>query len=186
VPQDSERKNAAIIVEEGFEIFVRATTLEHNFHVVFDFSLIWRGLLHIDHRAGVDERVFGEGLSRGQSDSFVVVEATSELISFNNAEDTGVNVNVAANREVTPGVGVGRGVWLGDKVALKEDTLRDARVLNAALDDVEGVILEVVEHDALADTVILVGVLDNGFLEVGVEFEHLKKTVGERRLKNIN
>jgi hypothetical protein len=38
---------------------------------------------------------------------------------------------------------------------------------------VHGVILEVVENGALTETVVLIGVLNNGLLEVSVEFKNL-------------
>ena len=59
-------------------------------------------------------------------------------------------------------------------MSLKEDALRDTRVLNTWLDDVESVILEIVVQDALSNSEVFVGVFDNGFLEVDIEFKHLK------------
>jgi hypothetical protein len=38
---------------------------------------------------------------------------------------------------------------------------------------VKGVVLEVIEHDALAEAVVLCGVFNDGLLEVGVEFKDL-------------
>jgi hypothetical protein len=58
-------------------------------------------------------------------------------------------------------------------VALKENTLRDTRVFDAGLNNVHGVILKVVENNALAETIVFVRVFDNGLLEVGVELENL-------------
>ena len=42
------------------------------------------------------------------------------------------------------------------------------------LNDVEGVIIKVVEDDALSDSEVLVGVLNNWLLEIGEEFKNLK------------
>ena len=69
------------------------------------------------------EGVLGKGLGGGKLNAFVSVEATSEVVTVNNAEDTGIDVDRAANCEITPGVKVGRAVGLGDKVALKENSL---------------------------------------------------------------
>ena len=41
----------------------------------------------------------------------------------------------------------------------------------------DGVVVEVVVEDALADPVVLVGVFNNWLLEVGFEVKHLKVTV---------
>ena len=59
-------------------------------------------------------------------------------------------------------------------MSLKEDALRDTRVLNTWLDDVESIILEIVVQDALSNSEVFVGVFNNGFLEVDIEFKHLK------------
>ena len=59
-------------------------------------------------------------------------------------------------------------------MSLKENTLRDTRVLNTWLDDVEGIILKIVVEDALSNSEVFVGVFDNRFLEVDIEFKHLK------------
>jgi len=58
-------------------------------------------------------------------------------------------------------------------VALKENTLRDTRVFDAGLNNVHGVVLKVIEDNALAETIVLVGVFDNRLLEVSVELEYL-------------
>ena len=57
---------------------------------------------------------------------------------------------------------------------LEEDALGDSRILNSALDNVNGVIIEVVVKNALADSVVFVGVFHDWFLEVNFEVEHLK------------
>lgn len=61
-------------------------------------------------------------------------------------------------------------------MALEEDALGHTCVLNSRLDDVQGVVLEVVVDDACADTIVLVRVLDDWLLEVSVELEHLKES----------
>lgn len=53
--------------------------------------------------------------------------------------------------------------------------MRDSRVLDAGLNDVEGVIIEVEVDDALPDTVVLRRVLNDGLEEVGLEVEDLQK-----------
>jgi hypothetical protein len=47
--------------------------------------------------------------------------------------------------------------------------LWDSGVLNSWLDDVDGVIVKVVVDGALSDSVVLVGVFHNWFLEVSTE-----------------
>ena len=60
---------------------------------------------------------------------------------------------------------------------LEEDTLGDSRILNSALDDVNGVIIEVVVKNALADSEILIRVFNNWFLEEDFEIKYLRKRV---------
>jgi hypothetical protein len=58
-------------------------------------------------------------------------------------------------------------------VSLQEDALWDTRVLNSWLNDVDGVVIEVVIDDALPQSVVLVGILHNWLLEITVEAKHL-------------
>jgi hypothetical protein len=124
------------------------------------------------------EGVSGEGLSSTESNSGGGVERASEFIAVNNAENAAVHVKISTNGEVFPGVVVSRSVrgfgWgLGDDVAFEEDALGDSSVFNTGLNNVHSVIFEVVEYNALTEAIVLVSILNNGFLEVGVEFEYL-------------
>jgi hypothetical protein len=58
-------------------------------------------------------------------------------------------------------------------MTLKEDALGDTGVNNTWLNNVEGIVFEIVEDDTLADSVVLVGVFNDWFLEVTFEFEYL-------------
>lgn len=59
-------------------------------------------------------------------------------------------------------------------MTLKENTLGDARVLDAGLEDVNSVVLKVVVDGALAETVVLGGALNDWLLEVGSEVKDLE------------
>ena len=54
-----------------------------------------------------------------------------------------------------------------------ENSLRNTRILDSWLDDVDGIIVKIVVNDALSDSVILIRVLNNWFLEVTVEAQYL-------------
>jgi len=58
-------------------------------------------------------------------------------------------------------------------MTLKEDALGDTGVNNTGLNNVEGIVFEIVEDDTLADAVVLVGVFNDWFLEVTFKFEYL-------------
>lgn len=58
-------------------------------------------------------------------------------------------------------------------MSFQKDALWDTRVFNSWLDDVDSVIVEVVVDDALSNSVVFVGILDDGFLEVAVEAKDL-------------
>lgn len=60
-------------------------------------------------------------------------------------------------------------------MALQEDALGNSRILNLSFQNVQRVVLEIVVDGALAETVVLVGTLDNWLLEVGTEVENLIK-----------
>lgn len=59
-------------------------------------------------------------------------------------------------------------------MSFQEDALRNTSVLNAGLDDVESIIFKVVVEDALSDSEVFVGVLNNWFLEINIELKYLK------------
>jgi hypothetical protein len=59
-------------------------------------------------------------------------------------------------------------------VSLKEDSLRDTTVFNSVLKDMESIVVKIIINSALADTVVLGGILHNGLLEVGLEVQNLK------------
>ena len=180
LPQDVEAKDVAVVVEELLKTTVRATTLQLHLNVVLDFGLIGRSLLHVDHRTGSRVRIIRVALWGANIVSLVGVVSLSELIALDDAEDTAVDVEVHSEAEVDPIVVAGA-VGLGDLGTLQEDALRDTRVGHARLKDQEGVVIQVEVNDALADTVVLVGVLDDGLLEVSVELQHLyiQETVRE-------
>ena len=55
-------------------------------------------------------------------------------------------------------------------MAFEENALGNSRVSNSGLDDVNSVILKVVVDDAFPDAIVLVGVFNHRFLEVGFKF----------------
>ena len=42
------------------------------------------------------------------------------------------------------------------------------------LNDVDGIIIEIVEDNALSNSEVLIGILNHWFLEITVEFKYLK------------
>jgi hypothetical protein len=64
-------------------------------------------------------------------------------------------------------------MWVWEFVPLQEDSLWDTRVLNSWLDDMDGVIIKIVKENALSNSVVFVGVLNNWFLEITLEGENL-------------
>jgi len=172
-PKDVEREDLTVILEEAVEVLVWATSLEHDLDIVLVLSKIGRILLHRDHCASLGERIVGIALSAIQSNSFVGVEPAGEVISIHNTENAAVDVEVDSDVKVAPSIGL----WLEtrdqDLVALEEDALGNARVLNLVFEDVQGIVIEVVEDCALADAVVLVGALNNGLLEVAFEVQDL-------------
>ena len=61
-------------------------------------------------------------------------------------------------------------------MSFHEDSLRDTRVLDSWLDNVNGVIVEIIVNNAFSDSEIFVSILNDWFLEVSVEFENLYKS----------
>jgi hypothetical protein len=88
-------------------------------------------------------------------------------------ENAFIEVNVDADIEVFPGVGLDA-AGFGDEVALEENALGNSGVGDTRLQNVDGVVLQVVIQSALTQTVILVLVLNDGLLEVHREVQNLQ------------
>jgi len=58
-------------------------------------------------------------------------------------------------------------------VSLHEDSLWNSGVLNSWLDNVDGVVIEVIEDGALSKSVVLIGVFNNWLLEISGETQNL-------------
>jgi len=65
-------------------------------------------------------------------------------------------------------------VWVRELVSLEEDALGDSRVLHSGFDDVDGIVVQVVVGDTFSNSVVFVGVLNDGLLEVSIEAKNLK------------
>ena len=146
-----------------------------NFYVVLHLSLIWWSLFEVDHGSGVSEEVLWVAFWGAKSNTFVGEESPGKVIAVNDSEDSLVHIEVDANIEVLPDVVFRLVLWVWELVSLQEDSLWDSRVLNSWLDDVDGIIVKIVVNDALSDPVVLIGVLDNWFLEVTMESQYLSK-----------
>jgi hypothetical protein len=121
----------------------------------------------------VGKIIVGKSLWLVEFDTLLSVESLRELITVADAEDAAVDVQVLRNVEIPPSVVLGLILRERQSVALEENALRHTGVLDTWLNDVGGVILEVVVDDAVTDTEVLVGVLDDWLLEVSIELEHL-------------
>jgi len=172
-PEDGEGENLAIVLEERVEVSVSTATTKSDFVVVLHLSSIWRVLLEVNHFAGLLVRIIGKAFGVSEVDAFVSVEGESEVIAVVDAEDSGVNLNVHGHVEVLPGVAVSRTAIPRDSVALKENTLGKTSVLLSVLNDVHGVIIQVVHHSALVDSEVLGRGLNDGLLEIAVESQDL-------------
>ena len=175
-PLDLEVEDATVIVEELLETAVGATSLQLDLNIVLELGLIGRGLLHVDHGAGVGEWVSRVILRCANIDTFIGEVGTRELITVDDAEDAVVDVEVHTEAEIGPVV-VARAVRLEQLGTLQEDALRDARVGHTRLEDMESIIIQVEVDDALPDAVVLRGVLNDRLQEVRLEIEDLNKEI---------
>ena len=58
-------------------------------------------------------------------------------------------------------------------MSFHENTLRDTRVLDSWLDDVDGVIVEIIVNNTFSNSEVFISILNDWFLEVSMEFENL-------------
>ena len=116
------------------------------------------------------EGTIGVILSVVNLNSLVSEEASSEFVTINNSEYTLINLKVLSKVQISPLVKVRRAGRFGNQMAFEENALGNSRVSNSGLDDVNSVILKVVVDDAFPDAIVLVGVFNHRFLEVGFKF----------------
>ena len=173
LPENVEVEDLSVVVEEGLKSFVWSSTFQLHFDVVLELSLVRWGLLEVDHGSGVSEEILRVALGLSESDSLVGVESSGELVAVNNSEDSGVDIEVDANVEVSPGVVFALIIRQRELVSLEEYSLWHSGVLNLGLEDVDGVVIEEVVDSALARSEVLVGVLHDGLDEVGVKDQDL-------------
>ena len=136
-------------------------------------SQIGRVLLHVDHGTGLNERIVRITLWWVKSDTLILIESSGKIISIDDTEDSAVDIQIDAYIQISPGVDLGLLAGNEDLVSLEEDTLRDATVLKSVLQDMQSVIIKVIVNSAFADAIVLIGVLNNGLLEIGLEVKHL-------------
>ena len=86
VPEDSEGKNVAVVVEEALQVLVGATTLQLDLVVVLELSKIGRVLLHVDHGTRVDEGIVWEALWGSDITSFVGEVGLCEFVAVDDSE----------------------------------------------------------------------------------------------------
>jgi hypothetical protein len=106
-------------------------------------------------------------------DSLVRVESSSEVVTVDDSEDSSVHIEVHSNVKVLPGVVFSCILWGWELVSLHEDSLGNSGVLNSWLENVDGVVIEVVENGALSKSVVLICVFNYWFLEISGEFQGL-------------
>lgn len=100
LPEDFEVKNLAIVIKETLQVLVGATTLQLDFVVVFELSQIRRVLLHVDHGTGMHEGIIWETFWASKINAFVSVVGLGEVITVNNAEDSGVDIKILAKSQI--------------------------------------------------------------------------------------
>ena len=122
----------------------------------------------------MSEWVIWESLWNTNVKSLVREVTFGEFITVNNSEHSRINIDICAESQICPVV-VSRLVWFGQLVSLQEDSLWDSCILYSALNDMDSVIIKVIVENALADSVVLIRVFNNWFLEVDFEIKYLKK-----------
>lgn len=173
LPVDRERKDFPVVLEERVKVTIVTTTTKAHFKIIFEFSLIRRVLLEVDHGAGVLVEVIGECFTVSKLMTLLGIEVTREGVAVVDTEDAAIDVQVHRAGKITPVVGSGCFAINGYFVALKENSLGESSVLLPVLQNVDGVVLQVVEHGALVNAEVLIFRFDNRLLEVGIEAKHL-------------
>lgn len=170
LPQDVEAEHLPVVVEEALESFVWSASLKHDLDVVLNLSLVRWGLLIINHCSGVGEQVVWICLRGIKWASFLLEESLSEIITVNNSENSAINVEISRQIEIAPAVVLVFWVfWEWELVSLQENSLWDTGVLNLWLNDVDGIVLEVIVDKTFSNSEILIGIFNYWLLEVSME-----------------
>jgi len=144
-------------------------------------SEIRRILFHVDHGSGVGKRIVREVFRLANVEPFVGKVSFGKVVAINDTEHSGVDIQITTKPQISPIIGAlalfcdcAVCSWFWQFVSLEKDSLRNSRILNAALNDVNGVVIEIVVDDTFADPIVLSGVFNYWLLEIGFEVEHLK------------
>jgi len=100
-------------------------------------------------------------------------EFASVLIDIIDTDAAAKDADVKANAEIGGKHGKARAVLLEDHLALEENTLGSSTIGLAGLADHNGVILQMVQNDQLANAVVLEAALNDALLKVTIKSEHL-------------
>ena len=111
---------------------------------------------------------------------------TGKIVGVVNSEDPLVEIDINRDLEVLPGVEVHNTYFFGYFLAVDENALGDAGVLDSRFSNVDGLIREIIVHDARSDSEVFQLGLDNGFLEVTEKSEHLSVKLQPGRLNSRN
>ena len=86
LPEDSEREDFTVVVEERLEVLVGSATLQLDLVVVLVFCQIGRVLLHVDHGSGVGKWVIREGLWHADVDTLICIVSLGEIVTVDNSK----------------------------------------------------------------------------------------------------
>ena len=101
------------------------------------------------------------------------VELPCVVVTVVDADLSPEDANVHSDSEVVRHEWALGAVLLQNHLSLEESALRGARVFDFWLGQHDGLVLKVVEDGYFSDSVILKSALNNTFLEVAVESQHL-------------
>jgi len=126
----------------------------------------------------VGESIVRNALRGIEPQAFVVKELAGEFVTIHNSENSAVNVNTHAQVQILVTIVAGT-VWFGHLMSFEENALGQTRVLDFLFVDVEGVVVEIIVDSAPTNPEVLVGVLNDGLLEVTHEIKDLYKLILE-------
>jgi hypothetical protein len=112
LPKDVEYKHLSIVIEETFKFFIWSSSFELDFNVFFNLSLIWWSLLHVNHSSSLSEEIIWVSFWSIELNAFVGKESSCEIITVNNSENSFVDVEIAGDVQVLPGVVLGMIFWI--------------------------------------------------------------------------
>jgi len=101
------------------------------------------------------------------------IEMFGEIISILNSKDSLIEIDIGSNIEIFPSIEIHNSNFLRDFLSVYKNSLSDSRILDSWLGHVNGLVTQIVIHDARSHSKVFKLRFHHCLLEVAVESQNL-------------